>query len=121
MSFVQRVIGLAVGGAFREINELGFAGPRTAFQQHIADLRNRRAGGNVRESALAQDRGFERELRREPGAHLLLGARRPGFVIEDDVAAVGAALDAVGDAAQPEGAVGERNIDLAANFGGDRR
>ena len=42
-------------------------------------------------SAFAQDRGFQRKLRRKPGPHLFLGARRAGLVIEDGIAAVVAA------------------------------
>ena len=52
--------------------------------------------------AAPQDRGFERELRRQADAHLLLGRRRPGLVVEDGVAAVGEPLDAVGARAERE-------------------
>ena len=69
------------------------------------------------EAAAAQDRGFERELRREADAHLLVGRRLAGLVVEDGVAAVGEPLDAVGAGAQRERALAERNLDLAADLG----
>ena len=42
-------------------------------------------------AALAQDRGLQRELRRQAHAHLLAGRRLPGLVVEDREAAVAAA------------------------------
>ncbi len=66
---------------------------------------------------LAQDRGFERELRREADAHLLLGRHLPGLVVEDGIAAVGEPLDAVGAGAQREHALAERDLDLAGGLG----
>ena len=101
---------------FGEIDELRFAGPRAAFEQHVADLRDRTARRDIRKSAVAQDRGFKCELRRESGPHLLFRARRSGLVIENDVAAVSVALDAVGDAVQSKGALRQRNFDLAADL-----
>ena len=110
---------MAVRRAFLELERFWFAGRLAAFEQHVAELGDRRAGRDVLELALAQHRGFEGELRRQSGAHLLFGSRRAGLVVEDDVAAVGVALDAVGDAAQFERAVAERDIDFAANLGDD--
>ena len=75
------------------LNSIGscFAGAARRRAAHIGELADRRAGGNLLEAALAQDRGFERELRRQSGAHLLLGRRRAGLVVEDGVAAVASA------------------------------
>ena len=70
-------------------------------------------------SSPAQDRGFERELRRKPGAHLLFGPRRSGLVIENDVAAISVPLDAIGAPGKLKHAVLQRNVDLAGNLGGD--
>ena len=57
----------------------------------------------------------------KPGAHLLLGARGAGLVVEDGVAAVRALLDAVGDGRQRELAFADREFQLAADFGMQRR
>ena len=119
-AFVAR-IGLAVGRAVLELDSFAFARRLTAFEHHIDDLGDRRAGCNAVESAIAQHCRFERELRRKPGAHLFLGPRDAGFIVKDDIAAVGAALDAIGDAAQLERASAECDVDLAADFGARRR
>ncbi len=115
----QGPVGVAVGRAFLECDRLAFTGRLAAFERHVNDLGHRSGGRKLLEPALAQDRGFERELRGKAGTHLFLGARRTGLVIEDDVAACGIALDAVGDAAQPKRAFGERNVDLAFDLGGN--
>src|SRR5580704_16578981 len=88
----------------------------TAFEQHVGDLSDRSSARDRLEAAVAQHGGFERELRRKSGTHLLFAARRSGLVVEDDVAPVGIALDAVGDAPELECAVLERNRNLTADF-----
>ena len=119
MSFSSARSAWLVRRALLEFERLRLAGRLAAFEQHVAELGDRRAARNVLELALAQHRGFKGELRRKPGAHLLFGSRGAGLVVEDDVAAFGVALDAVGNAAQLERAVAERDIDFAANFGDD--
>src|SRR6478609_10383932 len=108
-----------------EVDVLEFAGGFAAPESYIADLDNR-PGRNafIGEAAAAQDGGFERELRGQSGAHLRLGRRRAGLVVEDGVGAVAAALDAVGACRQRENPGAERDFELAANFamhGGELR
>src|SRR6185312_8139086 len=89
--FFQRAVGLRIGRAFLEVDRQELAGARAALERDISQRRNRAPARQRRragvESALAQHRGFERELRREPGAHLLFGSHRAGLVIEDHIAA----------------------------------
>src|SRR5262245_47497144 len=89
--FLQRAVGLRIGRAFLEVDRHELAGARAAFERHIRQLRHRAAARYRRdaavESALAQHRGFERELRRKPGAHLFFGSHRAGLVIENHIAA----------------------------------
>ena len=56
----------------------------------------------------------------DAGAHLLLARNLAGLVIQDRVAAVGEAFDAVGAGAQREHALSQWDLDLA-DFGGERR
>ena len=71
-----------------------FAGRLATLELHISGLGDRTARGNVGKTAVTQHGGFQRQLRRQAGADLLLGSRRTGFIIENGVAAVGAQLDA---------------------------
>src|SRR6185437_7324499 len=117
---LQCAVGVIVRRAVLEVDRSVAARRFAALERHIDDLGDRRVCRNLLEAAVAQNGGFERELRRESGAHLRLGARRTGLVVENNVAAGAVALDAVGDAAQIEDAVVERNVDLAANLRFDR-
>ena len=56
----------------------------------------------VTEAAVAQDRGFERQLRREPGLDLFLCRHRAGLVVDQQKAARGEAVDTVGGGGQLE-------------------
>ncbi len=93
------------------------AGDGAAAQPHIDQLRHGGAGGNILEAALAQDRGFERELRRQSGANLLVGRRRAGLVVEHGVASVLEQFDAVGPHRELELLAAERDEDAAADLG----
>ena len=88
-AFFQGTIGLAVRRAVLEIDRLVFARRLAAFELHIGNLGDRGAGRNAREAAVAQHRGFQRELRRQSGAHLLLAAYGAGLIIENATAAAG--------------------------------
>ena len=87
VSLRQRVVGMRVGRrlSLKSIG-FGFAGRLAAAQPHIDELARPTPAAMPVEAAAAQDRGFERELRRQAGAHLLLGRRRAGLVVEDGVA-----------------------------------
>ena len=88
----------------------GSPGGSPPLQPHITDL-GHRAGRDARaKSAVAQDRGFQSQLRREPAAHLRFGRRLPGLVVEDGIAAVRALLDAVGARRQREIALSPSGI-----------
>ena len=70
----------------------------------------------------AQDRGFERELRREADAHLLLGRHRAGLVVENGVGRRRQARSMrSARARQRERALAERDVDLARDLGDERR
>ena len=114
--FLQRVIGLCVGRAVFEFDGAVLARRHGALEQHVGQFGDRGASRHGGESALAQNRGFERELRCKPGAHLFFRARRTGLVVDDDVAAVGLALDAVGPRAQLENPLAERDRDFALDL-----
>src|ERR1051326_687138 len=118
---LQRAVSVKVGRAVLELDRFVAARRLAAFEHHIDDLGDRRVRRNFLEPAFTQNRGFERELRRKPGAHLRLGARRAGLVIENNVAAGAVALDTVGDTAPIEDAFAKRNIDLAAYLRLERR
>src|SRR5262249_18574551 len=113
----ERSIGLAIGGAFREID--GFLLPcgLPALELHVGELRYGPAIRNVAEAAVAEDRGLERQLRREARSYLFLAAHLAGFVIDDGVSAVGQLVDTVSAAPEAEAALANRNRDLAANLG----
>src|SRR5207302_2067250 len=116
----ERPVGLAVGSAVLENDGLRFAGGLAALQQDIDQFGDRTAGGYADKAALAQHCGFQGELWRQARAYLLFGPRRPGLVIKDDVTPIAAKLDAVGATAQLERALAQRDLDLAAGFGGER-
>ena len=63
----------------------GLPGSVAAFQRHISNFATPSRARASLEAAAAQDGGFQRQLRREPRAHLLLGARAAGLVVEDGV------------------------------------
>src|SRR5207302_3617218 len=67
------MVGFGVGRAVLELDLAGLARRLAAFERYVDQLGNGCARGNVRKTAVAQDRGFERELRRETKAHLRLG------------------------------------------------
>src|SRR4029077_15563398 len=72
------------------------------------------------EAAAAQDRRFERELRRQAHADLFAGWRLPRLVVEDCKAAVTALLDPVGAGGEDEGPlIVERDLALAFDPGLD--
>ena len=106
--------------AFLEFDRIVFAGRIAALERHIGQLRNRRALVDAGEPAVAQDRGFERQLRRHADADLLLGRDRPGLVVEDHVAAVVVTFDAVGAHGELELALAQRNFNAALDFGVQR-
>src|SRR5688572_17951873 len=66
----QRSLGLAVGRAVLERDDALFARGIATAQPYVGELGDRASGGDTRESAAAQDGGFERQLRRQAGAHL---------------------------------------------------
>ena len=118
---LQRAVGMPIRRALFEIHRLIAARRLAAFEQYVSDLGDRGVGCNFLEAALAQHGRFERELRREAGAHLLFAACRAGLVVEDDITPVGHPLDAVGDAAQFECALVELNGNFATDLGIDAR
>ena len=85
--FRQRLVGVMIRGAVLEFDRALLAGRIAAAQRHVGELAER-SRRHVLKRARAQDRAFERQLRREPGTHLLFGRRRSGLVIENRVAAV---------------------------------
>src|SRR5579871_748602 len=121
---LQRPVGLGVRRAFFEPDRQEFAGRRSALERHVGQLRDRTARRDRErgrfESPAPQHRRFQRQLRRKAGADFLFLAYRAGLVIEDHIAAAGFALDAVGNAAQPEAALAQRNLNFAADLGGDQ-
>src|SRR3989442_5642304 len=112
----QRRIGLAVAGSLLEIDRALRAGRLAAFQQDVGEFTDRCRLRNPGKAALAQDCGFKRELGRKAGAHLLLGARLAGLVVEDDVASVGPALDAVVARGQAKDTLADPDGNLAADL-----
>src|SRR5262245_62557217 len=96
------MVSRVVGRALLEIDRLRAAARAIAAQPDIAERADRRTRGHTLEAAVAQDRGFQRELRRDADAHLLVARRLSGFVVEDGVAAVGQPFDAVGARTQRE-------------------
>src|SRR5262245_60808285 len=94
----ERSIGLAVGGAFREIDGFLFTCGLPALELHVGKRRYGPAIWNVAEAAVAKNRGFKRELRSEACSHLFLAAHLAGFVIDDCVLVVDQSVDAVGTA-----------------------
>src|SRR5262245_22265493 len=117
----ERALGVEVGVAFLEVDHLVLAGGLAALERDIDQLGNAGPRGNVGKSTATQDRGFERELRRDADAHLLLARYLSGLVVEDGIAAVGEALDAVGAGAQREHATVQWDLELAVSLGGERR
>src|SRR4051812_32452607 len=106
----QRRVGLAIAGTFLEFDLAVLARGLAALEQDVSELADGAALGNIRKAAVAQDRGFQRELRREPAAHLRRGASLPGLVVEDRIGAVGALLDAIGPRGKPERAIADRDL-----------
>src|SRR5690606_11840036 len=87
-----------------------------AGEPHIGDFRKRRTACNAGETAFAQDRAFEGELRGDADPHLIVGWGLSGLEVEDCVAPVSELLDAVGACGQAEAALAERNGPRAADF-----
>src|SRR5262245_66240188 len=112
---------MQVGISILEVADPFLAGRLAALERDIDQLGDVGPGGDVTEPSAAQDRGFERELRRQPDAHLRLSRYLPGLVVENGVAAVDEALDAVGAGAQREHALTQRDVDLAGGIGAERR
>src|SRR6266567_8489497 len=112
----ERAIGLAVGCALLEVDADFLAGGLAALELHIDELGHRAAARNLGEAAVAENGGLERELRRQSGAHLFFRAHLAGLVIDDDIATVEQAIDAVRARRQTKAAIAERDGDLAANF-----
>src|SRR5262249_3980562 len=108
---------LRIGRALQELDQAGVTSGFAAAQGHVENFFDRCPGRYAGETAVAKDRALQRELRGEAGAHLLLGARLAGLVIDDGVMAVAALLDAVGAGDQPEVAVLERDVDRTADLG----
>ena len=105
-----------------EFDRPRFARRRVAAEANVKQFADGRTGSDALEAALAQNRGFQRQLRRQSHAHLLAGRRNAGLVVEQREGAVGPMLDAVGARRQREGAaVVEVNCCLAANFRVDPR
>src|SRR3954469_15970243 len=93
-----------------------FARRIIAAQANIDELAHGRAGVDVGKTALTQDCGFQRELRRQAHADLLAGRWLAGLVVEDGVATAPAPLDAVGAGGETEAApMVERDRNLAAS------
>src|SRR5262249_59347781 len=113
----ERSIGLAIGGAFREIDGFLFTRGLPALELHVGEPRYGPAIRNVAEAAVAENRRFKRQLRREARSHLFLGAHLAGFVIDDGVLAVDQPTDTASTAPEAKAALPDRNRDLAANFG----
>src|SRR5262249_51849218 len=112
----ERVGGGLVGGAVLELDRDWIAGGLAALELDVDELADRHVGIEPREAAAAQDRGFERQLRRDADARLARARRIAGLEIEDGVA-VALPLDAVGAAVEAQAAGAERNRDLAADLG----
>src|SRR5262249_45921565 len=106
------MLGMRVGVAVLELDRAGETSNQAALERNVNKLRNL-SRRQLLEAALAQDRGLERELGRDAGAHLLLGRHLPGLVVEDGVAAIRALLDPVGAGAQRERALAQPDRDLA--------
>src|SRR5262249_48106248 len=89
-----------------------------AADPDIGEFADRSPGVDLVKASLAQDRRLQRKLRRQSQRHLLAGRRRAGLVVEDRVAAVATALDAVGARRKLEcPVVVENDFMLAACFG----
>ena len=138
----ERAVGLGVGietSAIRQFFQgaIGLAVRRAVLESRSACIRRpaRRLGASHRSISLteapaampgkpplAQHRGFQRELRRQSGAHLLLAAHGAGLVIENDISGRPASRSM--RSAMPrrrERAVSfERDFGLAPDLGEDR-
>ena len=65
--FFERAVRLGVGrGLAPPLDRFGFAGRFAAADRDVGDLGDRFALAEVTEAASAQDRTFQRQLRREP-------------------------------------------------------
>src|SRR6478752_99245 len=90
------VVGNAVWCAVADLDVFRLARWIAALEAHIADFGNGSAGGNAGKTAVAQNRGFERELRCESTANLRVGRWLAGLVVENGEGAVRALFDPVG-------------------------
>src|SRR5262249_46762504 len=97
-----------------------FSGQLAAPERDVNEIADGGVRSDAGKSAAAQNGGFEGELRRDADAHLLLARHLAGLVVEDGIASVGAAFDAIGARAQGKHALAERDRDLAVDFGDQR-
>ncbi|OCW56047.1 hypothetical protein AWJ14_12605 [Hoeflea olei] len=91
---------------FDPVGDLRFAG-----QTQVDEARNRQLA-EIGKAALHQRMGFERQLRVEQNPRFLARGSAAGLVIDDPGGAVGAQVDAVGHAGEPD--AGERQVERGA-------
>ena len=108
-------VGVEIRVALLEIDGHVVAGGIAAPERDVGKVGDGRLGRNIGESAAAQDRGFQRELRRHSDAHLFFARHLSGLVVKNGIAAATEALNAVGAGAQREHALAKGNTDLAGN------
>src|ERR1051326_159158 len=113
---LERAVRRAVGGARSELERELVARRLAALALHVDERRHAGAARNIRKAAAAKNRGFERELRRQSGAHLFLAGHLAGLVVDDHVAAVGQLVDAVGAPREPEAVTDMRDVALPADL-----
>src|SRR5439155_11771135 len=118
---LERAFGMEVRVAILEINRHAVARGIAALQRDIDQLGDRGIGRDIGKSTVAQNRGLERELRRDADAHLLFARHLSGFVVENGITPAREPLDTVGTRAQGEHALAERNLDPALQLGGEHR
>src|SRR6202030_3402789 len=111
----KRALGLEIGRAVLEVDRDFLACRRAAFELHEDERSHRCSGGDLGKPALAENGGFERELRRESDAHFLFRAHRAGLVVDDGILAIGQQVDAMGAGSEPKRVTAERTAALAAH------
>src|SRR5262249_35852503 len=110
LEFHERAFRLQVRVADFELDRPLLSGDHGATQRQVDQLSDRICR-QIGEALLAQDRGFERELRRDTKANLFVARTRAGLVIEDRVSPRDELLDPVGAGTQRQLALTERDLD----------
>ena len=112
----KRPVRLAVRRAVLEVDRAELAGRLDPAQLHVEQFADRYAGGDAGEAAFAQDRASSVSCGRGRCGPAFRSAPS-GLVVDDGIASVGEALDAVGARHQPERSLAKGQVNFTADFG----